>query len=187
MVVQENLMRNLSPNIVCDPGSLRTIVLAGGCFWGVEAYFARISGVITTQCGYANGHMPNPTYEEVCSGTTGHAEAVCVEYDQDMLKLEVVLGEYFGIIDPTSLNSQGNDRGEQYRTGVFFSHAEDEATILAALASEQRKYSEPIVTQVEALRCFYPAEVYHQQYLEKNPGGYCHVDLSKLSKRRETP
>src|SRR5690554_7362447 len=105
---------------------MREIALAGGCFWGVDEFFSRKEGVISTKSGYSNGHKANPTYEEVCTGTTGHAETVLITYDEEKISLETILLKFFKVIDPTSLNKQGNDIGTQYRTGIYFIHSEDE-------------------------------------------------------------
>lgn len=153
------------------------IYLAGGCFWGVESYFQRIKGVLATRCGYANGNTENPSYEDVCQRNTGHAETVEVVYDKQIIDLNELLQYYFRIIDPTSLNKQGNDVGVQYRTGVYFVDADDEAIIVQALAQEQRKYAKPVVVENLPLQRFDSAEEYHQDYLQKNPNGYCHIDV----------
>ncbi|SNB75330.1 bifunctional peptide-methionine (S)-S-oxide reductase MsrA/peptide-methionine (R)-S-oxide reductase MsrB [Kingella negevensis] len=157
----------------------KTIYLAGGCFWGLEAYFQRIDGVIDAVSGYANGNTQNPTYEDVSRRNTGHAETVRVTYDADKLSLDDILQYYFRVIDPTSLNKQGNDRGTQYRTGVYYTDPAEKAVIAQALANEQRKFSQPIVVENEPLRQFFDAEEYHQDYLIKNPNGYCHIDIHK--------
>ncbi len=158
---------------------MKTIVLAGGCFWGVEEYFSRIDGVLATKVGYANGETENPSYEEVCSGITGFAEAVYIEYDEDIIDIEGILDRYFRIINPTLLNRQGPDIGSQYRTGIYYSDPEDRDRILARLNLERDKYSSKLVTEVEELINFYDGEDYHQDYLKKNPGGYCHIDMNK--------
>lgn len=162
--------------------TLREIYLAGGCFWGVEAFFARIPGVAFTETGYANGRAARPTYREVCSGKTGCAEAVLVRYDPQIVPLSTLLKAYFSIIDPVSVNKQGNDRGEQYRTGVFYTRPEDFQTAEKFFAGEQAKLrtGEKIAVELKPLSSYYRAEEYHQGYLDKNPGGYCHVDFSKL-------
>ena len=158
----------------------KEIYLAGGCFWGVEEYFSRIPGVRDTISGYANGTAENPSYQEVCTGRTGHAETVRVIYDPDSVSLDALVRQYFKIIDPTVRNRQGNDVGTQYRTGVFYVDETDFPTLEAIFAEEQEKRAKPVVTELEALSCFYEAEEYHQDYLVKNPGGYCHVDFSTL-------
>lgn len=156
---------------------MREIVLAGGCFWGVEEYMSRIPGIVETKVGYANGIKENPSYEEVCTGTTGHAEACYVKYDENIISLEKLLYKFWSIIDPTILNRQGNDRGSQYRTGIFYLDEKDLNIIMKSKNEEQKNYKNPIVTEVERLKCFYEAEEYHQKYLKKNPGGYCHIHL----------
>ena len=160
---------------------LKEIWLAGGCFWGVQAFFSRVYGVAEATAGYANGQTENPTYEEVCSGRTGHAETVHLRYDPDLVTLTSLLHHFFRIIDPTTLNRQGNDRGVQYRSGIYYRDAEDLPVIQAVIAAVQPEYRQPIVTEVLPLANFYPAEEYHQDYLDKNPGGYCHVDFSTLT------
>lgn len=156
---------------------MKEIVLAGGCFWGVEEYMSRIQGVIDTKVGYANGTEAHPSYEDVCRGTTGHAEACFVEYDEDRIPLKDLLGKFWSIVDPTALNRQGNDVGSQYRTGIYYIDDEDLDIIKDSLNREQAKYSKPIVTEINPLSCFYHAEEYHQSYLKKNPNGYCHIKL----------
>ncbi len=177
-----------NPNVGVDysHAKLREIWLAGGCFWGVEAYFARIYGVADAASGYANGSKDNPTYEEVCFGS-GHAETVRVRYDPARVSLEKLLAQFFRIIDPTSLNRQGNDRGRQYRTGIYFQDPADRAVAAAVIAAEQKKLSAPIVTELVPLQRFDLAEDYHQDYLEKNPDGYCHTDFSSLTNATEPP
>nr|WP_249963651.1 peptide-methionine (S)-S-oxide reductase MsrA [Histophilus somni] len=159
--------------------SNKTIYLAGGCFWGVEGYFHRIDGVLDAISGYANGKTENPSYQDVLYNNTGHAETVKVIYEQNKLSLEDILQYYFRVIDPTSLNQQGNDKGTQYRTGIYYTDPQDREIILAALTQEQKKYSKPIVVEVLPLQRFDPAEEYHQDYLLKNPNGYCHIDIKK--------
>jgi peptide methionine sulfoxide reductase msrA/msrB len=156
----------------------KEIWLAGGCFWGVEEYFSRIEGVVDTSVGYANGETENPSYYDI--PYTGHAETVHVIYDAEKTSLEVILEHFFRIIDPTILNRQGPDVGTQYRTGIYYSDEKDKETIDQVIAEEQQKYNEPIVTEVKKLEHYYPAEEYHQDYLKKNPGGYCHIDFSSL-------
>lgn len=155
----------------------KTIYFAGGCFWGVQAYFQRIQGVISTRVGYANGSTENPTYEDVCRRNTGHAETVEVVYDDNLLNLNKLMQYFFRIIEPTSLNKQGNDVGVQYRTGVYFIDLQDEKIIADAIAIEQYKYQQPIVVENLPLQRFDSAEDYHQDYLDKNPQGYCHIDV----------
>jgi len=153
--------------------------LAGGCFWGVEAYISKISGVLKTNVGYANGHTEKPTYDEVCSGTTGHVETVYVEYDRQQLELSTLLHYFFTVINPTTLNQQGYDVGTQYRTGIYYEDIADKAVIEQIICQEQLKYEIPIVTEVLPLLNYYVAEEYHQKYLQKNPKGYCHINLNQ--------
>ena len=156
---------------------MKHIVLAGGCFWGIEAYFQRKDGVVATEVGYANGHTENPSYREVCAHTTGHAEVVKIAYDESVVNLETLLTYFWKVVDPTVLNRQGPDIGDQYRTGIYFVDAADLETIKASVETEQKKYNRPIVTEVKPLGLYFPAEAYHQKYLDKNPGGYCHINL----------
>lgn len=168
---------NPNEGVMYDPEKLEDIYLAGGCFWGLEAYMTRIYGVYDVTSGYANGRTENPKYEDLIYNNSGHAETVHVQYDPERVSLETLLDYYLKVVDPTSLNKQGNDRGEQYRTGIYYIHDEEKALIEKRLAEEQEKYSKPIVIEVEPLKQFYLAEEYHQDYLEKNPNGYCHIDL----------
>lgn len=159
------------------------IYLAGGCFWGVEAYFSRVPGIVDTKVGYANGLTLNPTYEDVSGGDTNFAETVLIEYNPNRISLSEILSHYFDIVDLTSLNRQAHDEGTQYRSGIYYLHDNDREIIESAIKQEQKKYKKPIVTEVKKLENFYDAEEYHQQYLDKNPGGYCHIDLSKLKSK----
>lgn len=156
---------------------MNTIYLAGGCFWGVEGYFKRIEGVKGTTCGYANGRTENPSYEDVCRHDTGHAETVKVDFDDEVISLEDLLIYYFRIIDPVSVNKQGNDVGTQYRTGIYYTDESQLPVIKAAIEREQRKYNKKIAVEVLPIENFYSAEEYHQDYLDKNPNGYCHINL----------
>lgn len=158
--------------------NLSEIYLAGGCFWGTEHFMKLIDGVKETCVGYANGHTENPTYKEVCSHTTGFAETVHVKYDKEVAPLDFLLDLFFMTIDPTSLNRQGGDRGTQYRTGVYYTDEADLPVIKAALEKLQARYTAKVVVECEPLKNFYPAEDYHQDYLDVNPGGYCHIDVS---------
>lgn len=152
------------------------IYFAGGCFWGVEKYFSLIPGVLSTSVGYANGHTANPTYEEVCRKNTDHAETVKVIYDGTKITLPTLLTYFFKIIDPTSIDQQGGDRGRQYRTGVYYVDSQDEPVILGALKKLQSQHQKKIVVECLQLVHFYNAEEYHQKYLDKNPNGYCHLN-----------
>lgn len=155
----------------------KTIYLAGGCFWGVQAYMKKLPGVIETETGYANGRTEAPSYEEVCKNDTGHAETVKVVYDSEVLPLGILLKAFFKVVDPTQWNEQGEDKGTQYRNGVFYVSEEDVPVIEEMVAWLERIHEDPVVTEVKALENFYPAEEYHQNYLDKNPSGYCHINL----------
>ncbi|MDD2494334.1 MAG: peptide-methionine (S)-S-oxide reductase MsrA [Tissierellia bacterium] len=157
---------------------MKEIYLAGGCFWGLQAYFDLKKGIVETVVGYANGNTENPTYEQVCTNATGFAETVYIKYDENEISLVEILEKFWKVIDPTSLNKQGGDIGTQYRTGIYYTDEKDLSIIKESLLKESKKYNKPIVTEVEKLRNFYRAEEYHQKYLEKNPNGYCHIDLS---------
>jgi peptide methionine sulfoxide reductase msrA/msrB len=157
--------------------NMKEIYFAGGCFWGTEHFMKQINGVVETSVGYANGKdgIKNPTYEQVCTHTTGFAETVKVVYDPSIAELKTLLGLYFKMIDPTLLNQQGNDKGTQYRTGIYYTDPEDRPVIEAALSELAKSYSEPIVVEAGPLKSFYDAEEYHQDYLDKHPDGYCHI------------
>jgi len=151
------------------------IYLAGGCFWGLEKYIRSIKGVLSAEVGYANGMTDNPSYEDVCYNDTGHAETVKVEYDAKVLPLHFLLELYFNAVDPTSVNRQGGDRGVQYRTGVYYTDESDLPVISRAIENLQKRFDKPIAIEVKPLLNYSPAEEYHQRYLDKNPGGYCHI------------
>ena len=154
---------------------IKTIYLAGGCFWGTEHLMSLVKGVVETETGYANSTVENPSYEMVCTGKTGAAETVRVVYDDEQVALSTLLRLYFKSIDPTSVNRQGNDCGTQYRTGVFYVDPDDAEVVDAEVATLQRRNSRPLALEVGMLGNFYPAEDYHQHYLDNNPRGYCHV------------
>lgn len=158
----------------------KEIYLAGGCFWGTEAFMQRINGVIDAESGYANGNSLNPSYQQVCEGS-GHAEVVKVIYDPNKLSLATLLDYYFKVIDPVSVNQQGADKGIQYRTGIYFVDPEDETIITNALAQLQTQYAEPLAVENMSLDHYFPAEAYHQDYLDKNPNGYCHIDIQLMN------
>lgn len=156
------------------------IYLAGGCFWGMQRYLDSVRGVLSTEVGYANGKTLHPTYEEVCRRDTGHAETVKVSYDPAVLPLPLLLKIYFEAIDPTSVNRQGGDSGTQYRTGIYYIADEDRPVVEDALAGLRRRLGKPVAVEARPLENFSTAEGYHQKYLEKNPGGYCHIGKDKL-------
>ncbi len=154
---------------------MKTIYLAGGCFWGLQKYMDQFDGVIETTVGYANGKTENPTYEDVKSQTSDHSETVEVIYDPSIITLKEILEKYYVVIDPTSLNKQGEDEGRSYRTGIYYTDNADLSVINEVTANIQAENSEKVVVEIETLKGFYPAEEYHQKYLEKNPQGYCHI------------
>jgi peptide methionine sulfoxide reductase msrA/msrB len=160
------------------PANAHEIYLAGGCFWGTEAFFKKLPGIYATEVGYANGRTANPSYQQVCAGS-GHAETVHIVYSTAVLPLNELLKAFFYVIDPTSLDKQGNDVGKQYRSGIYYTDKADLSTIQAAIADIQKKYSDKVVTETLPLQNFYTAEEYHQDYLDKTPGGYCHINLAK--------
>ena len=163
-----------------DETKVKVIHLAGGCFWGLEAYMQKLNGVEDAISGYANGKTENPSYYDL--KTSGHAETVKVVYNPDIIRLEDILAHYLRVVNPVSVNKQGNDVGTQYRTGIYYTDEADKTIIENILAKEQTKHDKPIAIEVEPLKQFYDAEEYHQDYLEKNPGGYCHIDLSLADK-----
>ncbi len=159
---------------------MKTLYLAGGCFWGTQRYFDQFDGVIRTEVGYANGSTANPTYKDVCA-SSGHAETVRVDYDETVLPTEQLLDYYFRVIDPTALNKQGEDEGIQYRTGIYYTDESLLGTILSYCKKVEEDIGQPIAVEVLPLENFYTAEEYHQKYLEKNPNGYCHIGAHLLS------
>ncbi len=160
------------------PTNCREIWLAGGCFWGTQEYLSRAAGVVDTDVGYANGNTPNPTYESVCAHTTGYAEAVHVVYNPDTITLGFLLSLYFESINPTSINRQGGDVGEQYRTGIYYLDSGDRSVIDTAIAALAKRLDKPVAIEVKPLQNYYLAEEYHQEYMKKNPQGYCHIPAS---------
>ncbi|MBF6631459.1 MAG: peptide-methionine (S)-S-oxide reductase MsrA [Comamonas sp.] len=154
----------------------KTIYLGGGCFWCTEAVFDRVTGVVDVESGYANGHVPNPSYEQVCDGTTGHAEVLKVVFDPQIIGLTELLQIFFGTHDPTTPNRQGNDVGTQYRSAIYTtSNTQLQAvTAFVSALNVQNTFGVPVVTQVQALESYWPAEAYHQDYFARNPHqGYC--------------
>ena len=161
-----------------DKQATKDIYLAGGCFWGTEHYFKQIEGVVETEVGYANGIIDNPTYEQVCTDKTRFAETVHIKYTPNVVSLKFLLQMYFKAIDPISINQQGHDKGSQYRTGIYYTDASDLIIINKIYEDEQKNYQQPLAVEKQPLDNFYPAEEYHQDYLDKNPDGYCHLPLS---------
>lgn len=169
---------------VKDVKNKNEIYLAGGCFWGVEGYFKKIPGVIDTSVGYANGKTNSTNYRNLKK--TDHAETVKIIYDKDIISLQELLEHYFRIIEPTSINKQGNDKGRQYRTGIYYTNKNDKLVINEIIRQKQENYDEKIAVEVTALNNFILGEDYHQDYLDKNPGGYCHINLALASKPLES-
>lgn len=157
--------------------NIKTIYLAGGCFWGCQKFFDQFDGVVYTEVGYANGPDTNPSYQDVCN-SSGHAETVRVDYDADRLSLTQLLEYYFMVIDPLSVNRQGNDRGIQYRTGIYYTEEAQLPEIEAVYQAEEEKAGAKLAVELQPLQNFFTAEEYHQKYLDKNPGGYCHIPSS---------
>ena len=158
---------------------MKKIYLAGGCFWGMQQFFDQFGGVIRTEVGYANGPEKAPSYEEVCADS-GHAETLRIDYDEQAITLTALLDYYFMVIDPLSVNRQGHDEGIQYRTGIYYTDASLLPEIEAVYRKEEEKAGAKLAVELEPLRNFYPAEEYHQKYLVKNPGGYCHIPSGYL-------
>jgi peptide methionine sulfoxide reductase msrA/msrB len=154
---------------------IKEIYLAGGCFWGTEKYLSLVKGIESTEVGYANGYTENPSYEDVCTRETGHAETVKLLYDPAVVSLEFILNLFYDVIDPVAKNRQGNDIGSQYRTGIYYVDEKDQERIVNSLQTLQKKYDKPIAIETEPLRNYYAAEEWHQRYLDKNPQGYCHI------------
>ena len=163
----------------------REIYLAGGCFWGVQRYLDAIPHVLSTEVGYANGDRREITYPEVKAGLTGHAETVRVVYDEKTLPLKKLLEYYFQVIDPLSVNRQGHDTGIQYRTGIYYTEEAQLPEIREVYRAEEEKAGAKLAVELEPLRNFFPAEEYHQKYLDKNPGGYCHIPASFFTLQAE--
>jgi peptide methionine sulfoxide reductase msrA/msrB len=157
----------------------KTIYLAGGCFWGLQKYLALIQGVTQTEVGYANGAAVNPTYKQVCAGS-GHAETVRADYDDSVITLTRLLDLYVDVIDPTSVNRQGGDVGIQYRSGIYYVDEADRAIIADWLILLGKSLKKPIAIELKPLENYYTAEEYHQNYLDKNPDGYCHIGKDKF-------
>ncbi len=162
----------------------REIYLAGGCYWGTEKFLSSLTGVVRTEVGFANGFVEAPSYDAVKHTRTGHAETVHVVYEDDVLPLSTLLDLFYRIIDPTSVNRQGLDVGDQYRTGIYTVSDNDLAVARSSLRRLSERLAQPVAVECEPLRCFYTAEEYHQKYLDKNPGGYCHVSWGMIAKAK---
>ena len=153
---------------------MKTIYLAGGCFWGMQKFFDQFEGVLKTEVGYANGPDHAPTYEEVCNDS-GHAETLKIDYDEEKITVKELLDYFFMVIDPMSVNKQGGDEGIQYRTGVYYTSGAQLSEIRPSFIEKEKELGDMIATELRPLENFFSAEEYHQKYLEKNPGGYCHI------------
>ena len=168
----------------------QTIVLGGGCFWCTEAVYKEVRGILDVESGYSNGQVEQPSYEQVCAGTTGHAEVVKLTYDPGQISLRQILEIFFAVHDPTQLNRQGNDVGTQYRSGIYTTtpQQQQEADDMIRAMSQEKLFGKPIVTQVQPLANYWPAEAYHQDFFERNPHqGYCMaVAAPKVAKFRKT-
>ncbi|NLW16023.1 MAG: peptide-methionine (R)-S-oxide reductase MsrB [Erysipelothrix sp.] len=167
-------------NGIYEDTKYESIYLGGGCFWGTEAYMKRLEGVVFTSVGYANGNIDNPSYELVCTGQTGSVEAVYVVFDPNIISLPFILDAYYQSVNPTMLNQQGNDVGTQYRTGIYYTDEKQIDVIKKSLEALQTHYDKKVVIEVEAIKSYYVAETYHQDYLAKNPNGYCHIPQSLM-------
>lgn len=165
--------------------NIQDIYFAGGCFWGAEKYFKLINGVVRTEVGYANGNTDNPTYQQVYTDSTGYAECVHIRYDSESLSLRCLTEMFFKAIDPTSVNRQGEDSGTRYRTGAYFVHPEDES-ILREVFNEQTAVYGRLAVELLPLKNFVRAEEYHQDYLDKNPDGYCHLSQALFDYAKNT-
>ncbi|AWX42501.1 peptide-methionine (S)-S-oxide reductase [Metamycoplasma cloacale] len=159
---------------------VKTIYIAGGCFWGVEHYYSKLRGIIETKVGYANGSIGNPSYEQVCSGKYNFVEVVEIEYDSSEIDLQTILIHFFRFVNPFSLNKQGEDEGIQYRSGVYSINEEDLKFIQSYLEFRQSQIDLKIQIESSIINNFYKAEEYHQKYLYKNPNGYCHININDL-------
>lgn len=164
---------------------MKKVVLGGGCFWGVEEYYRRLKGVVATRVGYAQGNVENPSYEQVKKQLTHHREVVEISYDETQITLPQVLDHLFRIIDPTIRNRQGNDIGESYQSGMYYTTAEDKNVMEEFVAKRQQNMVKEIAVEIEQLKTFWDAEEYHQKYLVKNPLGYCHVNFALIQEHEK--
>jgi len=159
---------------------MQKAIFAAGCFWGVQYYFDQVPGVTKTTVGYTGGHTKNPSYEQVCTHTTGHAEAVLVEFDPEQVSYEVLLKQFFRMHDPTQLNRQGPDVGDSYRTAIFYFDDKQKAAAQAAKTAAQTDFDKPIATEITKAGPFYEAEDYHQKYAERTGHGMCHIPYAPI-------
>lgn len=158
---------------------MKEIYLAGGCFWGMQKFFDQFRGVAETETGYANGPAAAPSYQDVCRDS-GHAETLRIVYEEGKITVTELLGYFFMVIDPLSVNKQGEDTGIQYRTGIYYTDEKDLPEIRRFYDKKQEEIGSPLAVELKPLENFFPAEEYHQKYLDKNPGGYCHIPASKM-------
>lgn len=158
----------------------QTALLAAGCFWGVQAYFDQVPGVITTEVGYSGGHTKNPTYEEVCTHTTGHAETTKVDFDPDVVSYADILRQFFRMHDPTQVGGQGPDIGDSYRSAIFYRDDGQKEVAETVVAEQVSKFKKPIATEITRASEFYPAEAYHQKFFEKTGRGACHIPYAPV-------
>ncbi len=167
--------------------SSSTLTLAGGCFWCVEAVYLQVPGVEKVESGYANGDTENPTYKDICTGTTNHAEVIQITFDPERTSVETLLNVFWTVHDPTTLNRQGNDVGTQYRSGIYYMDDDQQRIAESSREAAQAKFGDPIVTEIEPLQKYFPAEDYHQDYFNRNPeNGYCQYAIPpKLEKLRK--
>lgn len=164
---------------------MKRIVLAGGCFWGVQGYYKKLKGIVNTNVGYTNGNITNPTYQDLKNGKATHAEAIEIFYDETLISLEKILEHMFRFIDPTSLNKQGGDIGIQYRSGIYYRDPSDKLVIDNFINKMNVLFKNKVVVEVMEEKGFYLAEEYHQDYLDINPNGYCHVDFSLIKEEEK--
>ena len=183
MLETKGLPKNPNLDVIFKEENLKDIYLAGGCFWGLEAYMSRVYGVYDVTSGYANGSTENPSYDDLIYNNSGHAETVRVRYDPDLISLNELIMYYFKVIDPTSINRQGNDIGTQYRTGIYYTNENNKNVIMEEIKKEQKNYGRTIMVEVLPLEHYYLAEEYHQDYLDKNPNGYCHINLNLANEK----
>jgi len=177
---------NSSATMSDSPATTESIVLGGGCFWCVEALYETLDGVLATESGYAGGHVPNPTYRQVCTGETGHAEVVRVSFDPTKISLREIIDFFWEAHDPTTLNRQGADVGTQYRSAIYTTSADQRDIALASRDAAAKRFSDPITTEIEPLETFYPAEDYHQDYYENNRNApYCRFVIAPKLKKIE--
>lgn len=175
-----HIKHKLSNILQCKVKRFKRIIIAGGCFWGVEEYFKRLKGVVSTSVGYVNGNMRFPTYEDVKRHRASHAEGCEIIYDPQIISLNMLLSHMFRFIDPFSLNKQGGDEGIQYRTGIYYKKKKDLLIIQSFINHKQAHTKQKIVVEIDKEKQYFLAETYHQEYLRKNPNGYCHVSFDHI-------